>query len=134
VPAIIASAYLAAAVLFLGLDALWLGFVARRFYLDALGGLIRDRPNLGVALLFYAIHLTGIVVFAVIPALDQGAARAALLGALFGLCAYAAFDLTNLATLRGFPARLAFVDLAWGTVLTAVAALAGFYAARWASG
>jgi uncharacterized membrane protein len=132
-PAIIASGYLAAAVLFLGLDALWLGVVARRFYLDALGGLMRDRPHRGVAVLFYAVHLTGIVVFAVIPALGQEAGRAMLLGALFGLCTYAAYDLTNLATLRGFPSRLVIVDLVWGAVLTALAALADFYAMHWAS-
>jgi uncharacterized membrane protein len=126
----IAAAYLASAILFLGLDALWLGIVAKGLYADALGTLMRERPRLGVALLFYAIHLTGLVVFAVMPALEAGAGRAGLLGALFGLCAYAAYDLSNLATLREFPARLALLDLAWGTSLTALAALVGYYAAH----
>jgi uncharacterized membrane protein len=51
-----------------------------------------------------------------------------------GFCAYATYDLTNLATLRGFPLKLVLVDMAWGTCLTPIAAVAGFHAARWMGG
>jgi uncharacterized membrane protein len=127
-------AYFACALVFLGLDALWIGLIAKSFYVGALGSLMRDRPLLVAALAFYLIYAVGIVVFAVEPALSQGVAGAALLGALYGFCAYATYDLTNLATLRGFPLKLAFVDIAWGACVTAVAALVGFHAVRWTLG
>ena len=41
------------------------------------------------------------------------------LGALLGLVTYAAYDLTNLATLEGFPLTVTLVDLVWGMVLCA---------------
>ena len=41
--------------------------------------------------------------------------RELLLGALLGLVTYAAYDLTNLATLSGFPLVVALVDVTWGT-------------------
>ena len=60
-----------------------------------------------------------------------------LAGALFGFFTYATYDLSNLAPLRAWPWRLALVDIAWGTALTAAAASAltrpGFDATRWSS-
>ena len=50
---------------------------------------------------------------------------AAWTAALFGLFCYATYDLTNLATLRNWPAGLSFIDMAWGSVVSALAALAG---------
>ena len=74
----------------------------------------------------------GVVVLAVLPALEAGSlTRAAGLGALLGLVAYAAYDLTNLATLAGFPPRMVPVDLIWGTALTAAVASATFVVGRW---
>jgi uncharacterized membrane protein len=97
--------YGSAMVTFLALDLLWLGIVARGFYANQLGHLMRPDVRWGAAFLFYAIYVLGIVVLAVLPALDAGSlARAAGLGALLGLVAYAAYDLTNMATLAGFPA------------------------------
>jgi uncharacterized membrane protein len=118
--------YGAVAIVFLGLDALWLGVVAKSFYADSLGGLMADRPNFAVAGLFYALYILGIVIFVAGPALDSGScSRAAIRGALFGLFAYATYDLTNLATLRGWPVGLTLVDLAWGMAVTAISATAG---------
>ena len=54
--------------------------------------------------------------------------HAALLGAAFGFSAYATYNLSNWATLRGWPVSLTFVDIAWGTCLTAMAAAAGTFA------
>jgi uncharacterized membrane protein len=119
-------------VTFLALDLLWLGIVARGFYANQLGHLMRPDVRWGAAFLFYAIYVLGIVVLAVLPALDAGSlARAAGLGALLGLVAYAAYDLTNMATLAGFPARMVVVDLIWGTVLTTAVASAAFAVGRW---
>jgi len=125
------TAYLATGAVFLVCDLVWLGLVAKGFYRSRLGGLLLDDFNLPAALAFYLIYLAGIMVFAALPAFNAGSWKVALgLGAAFGFFAYATYDLTNLATLRGWSASLAMVDIAWGTVLTGVSAAAGFMAAR----
>jgi uncharacterized membrane protein len=123
--------YLCAAAVLFPLDVAWLGLVARDFYRTRLGALLLDEPRLGVALMFYAVYVAGIVIFAMLPAVEAGSWQTALrLGALFGFFAYATYDITNLATLKGFPLGLAMVDLAWGTALTAVSAALGFVIAN----
>jgi uncharacterized membrane protein len=49
---------------------------------------------------------------------------------LFGLFAYATYDLTNLATLKDFPVRMAVVDILWGTFISGMSAAGGLAAAR----
>jgi uncharacterized membrane protein len=86
------------------------------------------QPRLGVAALFYLLYPLGIVIFAV-AARPAGAWQPTLLaGALFGFFAYATYDLTNLATLKGWPLGLSLIDVAWGSLVSAVSAGAG----RWA--
>jgi uncharacterized membrane protein len=120
-------AYLSTAVVFLAVDALWLGFVARDFYATRLGELMKTPADLRIAAGFYAVYVIGIVIFAVAPALAADAWRIALVkGALFGFFAYATYDLTNLATIQGWPLTVSIVDLVWGTSLTAGSALIGF--------
>jgi len=120
------------ALVFFAIDLVWLGAVARSFYQDALGHLLRDETRWGVALAFYALYIAGILVFAVLPSLDtQSMPRAIALGAFFGLVAYATYDLTSLALIRDFPARVVAVDLAWGSLLTAGVAAAGHALGRW---
>jgi uncharacterized membrane protein len=121
-------AYAASAVVFLGLDLLWLGVLARGFYVRQMGDLLREPPNLGIAGLFYLVYVGGVLLFAVVPA--QSWRHALLLGIALGVVAYGTYDLTNLATLRRWPPALAAVDLAWGSALTGLAALAGYLAAR----
>ena len=105
---------------FLAIDLIWLGVLARPFYQAQLGPLMREEVNWGAAVLFYLIFVAGIVVLAVLPAIQRESFLQALaLGAMLGLVSYAAFDLTGLATLQGFPRTMAVVDLIWGTVLTA---------------
>ena len=119
------------ALLALGaLDGVWLGLIAKDFYRAGLGSLMAERVNMGAAAAFYLLYPVGLVFFVIRPALDGDAVSAALWrGALFGLFAYATYDLTNLATLRDFPARVAFVDMAWGAVASAIVSGAAFYAA-----
>jgi uncharacterized membrane protein len=120
--------YVAALVTLAILDALWLGVASREFYKARLGQLLLEQPNWYAAILFYLIHALGIVVFAV--PLAESWASAMFYGALFGFCVYAAYDLTNLATLRGWPLTVSLIDLAWGAVVTAAAAVAAFLAMR----
>ena len=126
-----AKAYVASLVVFLAIDAVWLGLVARNFYADQLGGLMRDDVNFLAAGGFYLAYVAGIVFFAVAPALADGSwPRALLSGALLGLLAYGTYDMTNIATLKGWPVAMSLVDMAWGTALTGSAALAGYWVAR----
>jgi uncharacterized membrane protein len=122
------TAYGAALASLLVLDGLWLGVIAREFYMARVGHLLLDRPNFAIAALFYLAHAAGIVVFA----LPQAAAwtSALLYGALFGFFVYAAYDFTNLATLRGWSASVAAADLAWGSIATAAATAVAFFAVR----
>jgi uncharacterized membrane protein len=124
--------YGAALVYLLCGDVIWLGLIARGFYVEQLGPLLLDQPWWTVALLFYLVHAVGITVFAVRPALAAGSwKKAALLGALFGFCAFGTYDLTNLSTLRAWSIPLAVVDLSWGTVTTAIAATLATLFTRW---
>lgn len=116
---------------FLLLDGLWLGLVARGFYRRHLGFLLGDEVRWGAAALFYVLYVAGVLILVVLPNQEATLVRTALLGGLFGLCAYAAYDLTNLATVARWPVLVTVVDMVWGTVLTAATALAGGMVARW---
>jgi len=117
------AAYFILAILFLIFDLIWLGYVARDFYVEQLGDLMTDNVNMTAALAFYLLYMFGVLVFVVAPCLVAGGwTRALLMGALFGLVAYGTYDLTNLAVMKGFPATVAYVDMAWGTAVTAVTA------------
>ena len=113
------------------LDLLWLGLVAKGFYQQQLGHLMRANVRWVPAVLFYLIYVAALVVFVAQPAVEkQTLARVLLLGAFFGFAAYAAFDLTGLALLRDFPVRAAVVDLVWGAALSSVVSGVVYLAAR----
>lgn len=127
-----AVAYLASAVVMLALDAVWLTLAVPRIYRPQLGDLLSDKPNLAVAGVFYLLYVVGVVVFAVLPALETRSFLQALgAGALLGLVAYGTYDFTNLATLRSWPVALSLIDVCWGIALTAVTAAAGYQIAAW---
>ena len=105
------------------LDWIWLGTVAKTFYRSQIGKLLLEKPNMTAAVLFYLIYVVGVVTFVISPALEKGSLGYALTrGALFGFVAYATYDLTNLATMKGFTTKVVVVDLAWGALLTATVA------------
>jgi uncharacterized membrane protein len=123
---------LATAISFLALDSIWLSLAASRLYRPRLGSLLLERFNMAPAAAFYLIYLAGILVFAIAPALVTGRWTTALMrGAMLGLVAYATYDLTNQATLRGWSVTVTIADLCWGSFLTATAATIGFTVARW---
>jgi len=126
--------YLATLVAFFAIDIVWLAFVARTFYRKYIGFLMAPSPNWPAAIIFYLLFIAGILVLAVLPGLETGSLKTTLLrGALFGLVAYATYDLTNLATLKDWPLIVTVVDLIWGTVLSTVVSLAGYFAGKWLS-
>lgn len=123
-------AYVSAALVFLLLDAVWLGTMASRLYQPAIGHLMAPTVDWIAAAVFYPLYIVGLLVFAVAPAMRESAARAPLWsamkrGALFGLLAYATYDLTNQATLRDWPWLITMVDLVWGAFVSGVASGAG---------
>jgi len=124
--------YLLTFLVFLMVDLLWLGVIAKNIYKKYLGNFLSDRVNWTAAFIFYIIYVVGISVFAIYPAVHLGSAyNAMLMGALFGFFTYATYDLTNLATLKGWPLPIVIIDIIWGSVLGAMVSFSGFYIVRW---
>jgi len=125
------AAWLAAAVTVLLLDAAWLGLTSTVLYRRELGDLLAPSFRVAPAAVFYPLYIAGLCRLATWPALASGGVRrAALDGAFLGLIAYATYDLTNAATLVHWSARVTVIDIAWGVVLSAAGATAGYLAAR----
>ncbi|TDQ67035.1 putative membrane protein [Maritalea mobilis] len=124
-------AYVATLIVFLGIDFVWLSYVARNFYFERMSHLMAESPNFTAAGLFYLFYVVGIVYFAVLPALKSGSMMTAIVsGALLGLVAYGTYDMTNYATLKNWSLTVSIVDMIWGATLTATSAAAGFYLTR----
>jgi len=121
----------ATAAVFFTLDLTWLGVAAKGFYKAQMGHLMRPDTQWVPAALFYLIYVAAIIVLCVKPGLErESMGRAVAMGAVFGLAAYAAFDLTSLALLKDFPLTVALVDLAGGTFVTAAVSGAAYAIAR----
>ena len=124
--------YLLTFVVFLMVDMLWLGVIAKNIYQKYLGGFLSDNVNWTAAIIFYFIFVVGISIFAIYPAVNKDSVfNAILMGALFGFFTYATYDLTNLATLKGWPLTIVFIDILWGTTLSAIVSFSGFYIVKW---
>ena len=129
------AAYAAAAIVFVAMDFCWLSFATNRIYRPAMGDMLAAKVALAPGAIFYLLYLGGVLVLAVAPALKAGSyGRVALSAAVLGLVAYGTYDPTNQATLRNWSTSLTLVDMGWGVIVTTVAALAGFWAARMVGG
>ena len=127
-----AVAYATSLIVFLAIDAVWLMTMSQRLYRRYIGDILVDSFNPAPAALFYLIYVAGILVFATAPAFLSGRwTTAAINGALFGFFAYATYDLTNQATIRGWPTIMTVADICWGSLLSAVAATVGFLFTRY---
>ena len=110
--------YIVALLIFLAIDFLWLGLIARTFYQNQIGHLMAERVNWVAAIVFYLLFVVGLVYFVLAPSLEaESIIRALLVGGFFGFFAYATYDLTNLATLKDWPVLVTIVDLFWGAFL-----------------
>jgi uncharacterized membrane protein len=125
------TVYIAALLVFGAMDAVWLGWVARDLYRNAIGDIMAKPFDTKIALGFYLIYIAGLVFFGAQPGLSAGDWRIALLyGGLFGFFCYATYDLTNAATLAAFPLRLGLIDMAWGTIVSGVSSAAAVLVAK----
>ncbi len=112
-------------------DFIWLALVANKFYQRQLGGLLADNIKWPAAIIFYTLFPIGVIIFAVMPGVNEDSlSKTLLLGALFGFFTYATYDLSNYITLAGWPVRVVFVDIIWGIFISLLVALAGFQASN----
>jgi len=126
--------YLAFLVALVSIDLVWLLGIAKNVYRDEMGSLMASEPKLLAGLAFYVLYALGASIFVVIPALSkQSLSHALIYGALFGFFCYMTYDLTNLAVIRDFPTRLALIDIAWGSLVTAGVSGLIFKLGEWAN-
>lgn len=115
-------------LIFILIDAIWLGLVAPKFYKEQIGHLMSEKPNFVAAIIFYLVFIVGVVYFVVNPAVEaQSLSKLLISGMLFGFMTYATYDLTNLATLKDWPLKVTIVDLIWGTSLSTIIGLCTYY-------
>ena len=122
-----AVAWLSTAIVFASIDALWVKLMTARLYRPLMGQHLAEHFNYAAAAAFYLLYVTGLVILVIAPAMEKRSlARAMIYGALLGLVAYGAYDLTNQASLRGWDMRLTLADMAWGAFASALAASAAY--------
>lgn len=110
--------YLITFFIFLVIDFIWLGSVAKNLYQNQLGFLMKENVNVAAAVIFYLIFTAGIVFFVLNHALAISSWQYALFAGMFmGLIAYSTYDLTNLSTIKDWPLIVTLIDLVWGTLL-----------------
>lgn len=114
------------------IDAVWLNLVAKNFYAKHLGHLMAENVNLIPVLFFYPIYAAAISLLVVMPAINGGwgIGKTFVYGAILGLAAYSAYDLTNHATLRDWRLTMTLVDMLWGTILTGAASAVAVFVIR----
>lgn len=123
--------YLMTVPVFFVIDMVWLGAVAKGFYRRHLGDFLAAKFNWPAAMIFYLLFIVGILVFAVLPGLEkQSLIHCVVMGVLFGFFTYATYDLTNLATLEGWPLTITVIDLIWGTALSTATTLLSVWLLR----
>ena len=117
-------------VTFILVDVVWIGLIANGFYKRELGSLLRQHPSGDLdprwlpALLLYALIVLGLALFALPQVRTSSVLEAAGWCAVFGVICYSVYDLTNYATMQGFPLKVAVVDMVWGGVVCGAAGAA----------
>ena len=125
------SATLISALIFLIIDVIWLSFSVKSFYRPNIGHLLLDTPVMWAAILFYLIYVIGLAVVIIEPSLDyQNTQKFIIKAFMFGLVAYGTYNLTNMATIKGWSPNVVFVDMIWGGSLTAFSSYFGILLAK----
>ncbi len=122
--------YLATLLVIGVLDGIWLGFVARDFYKQEMGALMADSVRIAPAAAFYLLYPAGLV-FLVASGQSSSLGGTLLRAAIVGAMAYGAYDMTNLATLKGWSAKLSAVDVLWGMAVSAAGGAAIWFTRGW---
>jgi uncharacterized membrane protein len=117
---------------FVVLDGTWIGFIMREFYKKYIGHLFGSGMNFWAAGAFYLLYAAGLVYLVSKPGLEQNwsLTQIFLTGALVGLMAYGAYDLTNQTTIRDWPVIVTIFDMAWGAFVTGAVATIAVWVAR----
>ena len=125
------SATIISALIFLIIDVIWLSFSVKSFYRPNIGHLLLETPVMWAAILFYLISVIGLAVVIIEPSLDYQNTQKFLIKAfMFGLVAYGTYNLTNMATIKGWSPNVVFVDMIWGGSLTALSSYFGILVAK----
>ena len=120
-----------AALIFLVIDIIWLSFAVKSFYRPNIGHLLLDKPVMWAAGLFYVIYVLGIAIVIIQPSLNSNDLNSVIYKAfIFGLVAYGTYNLTNMATIKGWSPSVVFVDMVWGGTLTAFSSYFGILFAK----
>jgi uncharacterized membrane protein len=123
--------YFIALPVFLAIDMLWLGIVAKNFYAKQIGTLMKSNVNWVAAIVFYLIFIIGLIVFVIAPAVEKKSwMQALVMGMLFGFVCYATYDLTNLAVAKDWPILVTIVDMIWGAVLAGSVSIITYFIAN----
>ena len=114
--------------IFLVVDLIWLSITVKSLYRPALGDLLKDKPVIWAAVLFYIIYMIGLSLLILKPALANDSILQALwMGIVFGVVAYGTYNLTNMATIKNWSASIVCIDMIWGGILTGFSSAVGIY-------
>ena len=123
--------FLIVSAIFIIVDFIWLSITVKSLYKPALGSLIKDKPVMWAAILFYVMYSIGLAILVLKPALDNDSIYQALwTGIIFGVVAYGTYNLTNMATIKNWSPTIVFVDMIWGGILTGFSSSVGIYLAK----
>lgn len=117
-------------ITFVIVDLVWLGFLMRDFYAKQLAGKLRMAngamaPQWPAAVCTWFLLVLGIYLF-VLPQ-SSSLMQAIGFGALYGFIVYGVYDLSNYATLAGWPLEVVVADMLWGCVLNGLIAGVMYY-------
>jgi uncharacterized membrane protein len=119
--------YISTIVPLIVLDGVWIMIIAKSFYAEKMGFLFSKSINMTPVLFFYPIYSLAILLLAILPAVKSNSWQEALWrGAILGIAAYGAYDLTNHATIKGWPLSMTLLDMFWGTLVTALVSLIAY--------
>ena len=114
--------------IFLIIDVLWLSITVKSLYRPALGSLLKDKPVMWAAVLFYIIYMIGLALVILKPALANDSILQALwTGVVLGVVAYGTYNLTNMATIKNWSPSIVWIDMIWGGLLTGFSSAVGIY-------
>ncbi len=121
------STWIISCIVMIALDAVWLMSMSGRFYKPYLGYIFADNLNYAIGLIFYLLYSFGLAYLILMPHIHSASAMDIFVkGCVLGCIAYGAYDLTNHATIKNWPAIVTVVDMMWGTFVTGFTSLISY--------